>query len=169
MQLPPLTFSDARLNDRAVKSSVSEDSGLNILGIEIDPNALDYLKKNGDVFILTTAEILQYSSYYKIKGYDANAKLKIKFVEFVVVCKTYPDSQTNINNPRTEFTTEIFDVTSPADLKHYDLAFYVAKSGFSTIDDWLKTLKAADEIPECSTGRSKLFCIYHIQRALPNT
>jgi hypothetical protein len=164
MQLPPLTFSDARLNDGEVQSSVSGDSDLNILAIEIDPNALNYLKKKGDVFILTAAEIPQYSSY-KIKGYDADANLIIKFEEFAEVCKTYPDSQTNINNPRTEFTTKIFDVTSPADLKHYDLAFYVAKSGFSTVDDWLKTLKAADEIPECSTGRNKLFCIYHIQCA----
>jgi hypothetical protein len=95
------------------------------------------------------------------------AKLIIKFVEFAEVCKTYPDSQTNINNPRTEFTTRIFDVPSPADLKHYDLAFYVLKSGFSTVDDWLKTLKDADKIPECSTGRNKLFFVYHIQRALP--
>ena len=163
MQLPPLTVLDVRLNDGEVQSSVSGDSGLNILGIEIDPNALNYLKKNGDVFILTDVEISQYLSY-KIKGYDADAKLIIKFVEFAEVCKTYHDSQTDINNPRTEFTTKIFDVTSPADLKHYDLAFYVAKSGFSTVDDWLKTLKAADEIPECSTERNKLFYVYHIQR-----
>jgi hypothetical protein len=164
MQLPSLTVSDARLNDGEVQSSVSGDSDLNILAIEIDPNALNYLKKNGDVFILTDVENPQYS-HYRIKGYDADAKLIIKFVEFAEVCKTYPDSQTNINNPRTEFTTRIFDVPSPADLKHYDLAFYVLKSGFSTVDDWLKTLKDADKIPECSTGYNKLFFVYHIQRA----
>ena len=147
---------------------MSGNSDSNILEIEIDPNALNYLKKNGDVFILTDVENPQYS-YYKIKGYDADANLLIKFEEFVEVCKTYYDSQTNMNNPRTEFTTKTFDVTSPGNLKHYDLGFYVAKSGFSTVDDWLKTLKADDEIPECSTGHNKIFYLYHIQRALPNT
>ena len=139
---------------------MGENSNSDILEIEIDPNALDYLKKNGNVFILTDVENPQYS-YYKIKDYDAN--LIIKFEEFVEVCKTYHDSQTNINNPRTEFTAKTFGVTSPATLKHYDLAFYVAKSGFSTVEDWLKTLKAEDEIPECSTGHNKTFYLYHIQ------
>jgi hypothetical protein len=136
---------------------MSENSNSDILEIEIDPNALNYLKKNGDVFILTDFENPQYS-YYKIKGYDADANLIIKFEEFVEVCKTYNDS-----NSRTEFTTKTFNVTSPANLKHYNLAFYVAKSGFSTVDDWLKTLKADDEIPECSTGHNKTFYLYHIQ------
>jgi hypothetical protein len=141
---------------------MSGNSDSNILEIEIDPSALNYLKKNGNVFILTDVENPQYS-YYKIKGYDAKANLIIKFEEFVEICKTYHDSQTDINNPRTEFTTKTFDVASPAKLKHYDLAFYVAKSGFSTVDDWLKTLKADDEIPECSTGHNKTFYLYHIQ------
>jgi hypothetical protein len=43
-----------------------------------------------------------------------------------------------------------------------NLGFYVAKSGFSTVDDWLKTLKD-DEIPECSTGQKKTLYLYHIQ------
>jgi hypothetical protein len=43
-----------------------------------------------------------------------------------------------------------------------NLGFYVAKSGFLTVDDWLKTFKD-DEIPECSTGNKKLFYLYHIQ------
>jgi hypothetical protein len=141
---------------------MSGNSDPNILEIEIDPNALDYLKKNGDVFILTDVENPQYS-YYKIKGYDANANLIIKFEEFVEICKTYPDSQTDINNPQTEFITKTFDVASPAKLKHNDLAFYVAKSGFLTVNDWLKTLKDEDEIPECSTGNNKTFYLYHIQ------
>ncbi len=166
MQLPLLTCPDAPLNGWEVQSNMSEDSGLNILAIEVDPNALNYLKKNGDVFILTADEIPQYSSY-KIKSYG-DANLIIKFVEFVEVCKTYPDSQTNTNNRRTEFTTKIFGVKSPADFKNYDLAYYVAKSGFSMVDDWLKTLKAADEIPECSTGHNKLFFIYYILR-VPRT
>ena len=146
---------------------MSENFDSTILEIEIDPNALNYLKKNGDVFILTDVENPQYS-YYKIKGFDANANLLIKFEEFVEICKTYHESQTNINNPQTEFTTKTFDVTSPAKLKHNDLAFYVAKSGFSTVDDWLKTLRAVDEIPECSTGHNKTFYLYHIKKIQTN-
>ena len=137
---------------------MGENSNSDILEIEIDPNALDYLKKNGNVFILTDVENPQYS-YYKIKGYDAN--LIIKFEEFVEICKTYPDSQTPINNSQTEFTITTFNVTSPINSKHSNLGFYVAKSGFSTVDDWLKTLK--DEIPECSTGHKKTFYLYHIR------
>jgi hypothetical protein len=133
---------------------MSENSDSDVLEIDIDPNALDYLKKNGNVFILTEVENPQYS-YYKIKGYDTN--LTIKFEEFVEVCKTYQDS-----NSRAEFITKTFNVASPANLKHYDLGFYVAKSGFSTVDDWLKTLRAVDEIPECSAGL-KTFYIYRIQ------
>jgi hypothetical protein len=60
-------------------------------------------------------------------------------------------------------------VTSPTKSKNYDLAFYVAKSGFSTVDDWLKTVKAVDENPEFSTGLIKILYLYHIQNALPNT
>jgi hypothetical protein len=138
---------------------VGENSNSGILEIEIDPNALDYLKKNGDVFILTDVENPQYS-YYKIKSYDAN--LIIKFEEFVEVCKTHPDSQTNINESQAEFTVRIFNVKSPSTAMPSNLGFYVAKSGFSTVDDWLKTLKN-DEIPECSTGRKKTFYLYHIQ------
>ncbi len=140
---------------------MSRISDLNVLEFEIDPNALNYLKENGDVFILTDVENPQYS-YYKIKGYDADANLVIKFEEFVEICKKHHASQTDTNNPRTEYITKTFDVTDPAKLKHDDLGFYVAKSGFSTVDDWLKTLKAEDEIPECSTGH-KTFYLYHIQ------
>jgi len=61
---------------------VGENSNSDILEIEIEPNALDYLKNNGEVFVLTDVENPQYS-YYKIKSYDAN--LIIKFEEFVEV------------------------------------------------------------------------------------
>ena len=142
---------------------MSENSDLDVLEIEIAPNALNYLKGNGNVFILTDVQNPQYS-YYKIKGYDAKADLIIKFEEFVEICKTIPDSQTNMNDPQAEFTAKTFDVASPAKLKH-DLAFYVAKSGFSTVNDWLKTLKAEDQIPDCSTGHKKTFYLYHIQTA----
>jgi len=123
----------------------------NILEIEIDPNALDYLKKHGDVFILTDFENPQYS-YYKIKGYDAD--LIIEFKEFAEICKK------SVDNSPTEFTTATFDVTSPLDKKHNGLGLYVAKSGFSTINDWLKTLKNNDAIPECSTGRKTVYLYY---------
>jgi len=139
---------------------MSENSNPEILEIEIDPSALNYLKKSGNVFILTDVQNPQYS-YYKIKGYDAKADLLIKFEEFVEICKTIPDPQTD---PQTEFTTKTFDVASPAKLKH-DLSFYVPKSGFSTVNDWLKTLNVEDQIPECSTGHKKTFYLYHIQTA----
>ena len=134
---------------------MSGNSDANILEIEIDPNALNYLKKNGEVYLLTDFKNPQYT-YYKIKGYEAN--LIIEFEEFVDVCKTYLD------NSRTEFTTATFNVTSPINLKHNNLGFYLAKSGFSTVNDWLKTLKDEDAIPECSTGR-KTFYLYHIHVA----
>jgi hypothetical protein len=147
-------------------SSMSENIDSDILEIEIEPNALNYLKKYGNVFILTDVQNPQYS-YYKIKGYDDNANIVIKFTEFVEICKTYPDTETNMNNPKTEYVTKTFDVTSPASKKHYDLAFYVAKSGFATVNDWLKTVKSENEIPECSTGHNKTFYLYHIQTIQP--
>ena len=57
--------------NKQAKSRTSKDVDRNILEIEIDPNALAYLKKNGDVFLLTDFENPQYT-YYKIKGYEAN-------------------------------------------------------------------------------------------------
>jgi hypothetical protein len=139
-----------------VENSMGENSYSDILEIEIDPNALDYLKKNGTVFILTDVENPRFS-YYRIKGYDAN--LIIKFEEFVEVCKTYHDSQTPIDS-QTEFTITTFNVTSPL-ISTSNLGFYVTKSGFSTVDDWLKALK--DEIPECSTEHKKTFYLYEIR------
>lgn len=145
---------------------MSENIDSDILEIEIEPNALNYLKKYGNVFILTDVQNPQYS-YYKIKGYEDNANIAIKFTEFVEICKNHQDSETNTNNPQTEYITKTFNVTSPANLKHYDLAFYVPKSGFATVEDWLKTLKTAAEIPECSMGH-KTFYLYQIQTVLPN-
>jgi hypothetical protein len=139
-------------------NSVGENSNSDVLEIEIDPNALDHLKKNGEVFVLTDVENPQYT-YYKIKSYNAN--LIIKFEEFVEVYKTSLDSQTNIDS-QAELTVRIFNVKSPLNAMPSNLEFYVAKSGFSTVDDWLKTLKNV-EIPECSSGRKKTFYLYHIQ------
>ena len=137
------------------EKNINGNSDADILEIEIDPNALNYLKKNGNVFILTDFENPQYS-YYKIKGYDSN--LLIEFKEFVDVCKTYLD------NSQTEFTAATFNVASPTNLKNDNLGFYLAKSGFSTVNDWLKALKDEDAIPECSIGR-KTFYLYHIHIA----
>ena len=138
---------------------MGENNSSDVLEIEIDPNALDYLKKNGEVFILTDVENPQ-DSYYTIKSYDAN--LTIKFEEFVEVCKTPPDSQADISDSQTEFAVRIFNVKSPSNAMPSNLGFYVAKSGFSTVYDWLKTLKD-DEIPESSSGHKKTFYLYHIE------
>ena len=137
---------------------MGENINSGILEIEVDPNALDHLKKSGEVFILTDVENPQYT-YYKIKSYNAN--LIIKFEEFVEVCKTSLDSQTNIDS-QAELAVRIFNVKSPLNAMPSNLEFYVAKSGFLTVEDWLKTLKNV-EIPECSTGRKKTFYLYHIQ------
>lgn len=135
------------------------------LEIEVDPKALDYLKKNGDVFILTDVENPQYS-YYKIKGYDGD--LKVKFEEFVEFCTALPEpdpnADPNTDNSAPELIIDIFNVSSPLNSLPSNLGFYVARSGFSTVDDWLKSLKQ-DEIPECASGLKKTYYLYHIQTA----
>jgi len=146
------TEATVKVHENPAAEDMSVNGEANILDIEIETNALNYLEKNGNVFILTNFENPKYS-YSKIKGYDA--KLLIDFVEFVEICKTYPD------NSLIEFTTSAFSPTSPADSKH-DLGFYLDKSGFSTVDDWLKTVKDENAIPECSTGY-KIFYIYHVR------
>jgi hypothetical protein len=163
VQFTPLICSDAGISDREDKRSVSENDDLGSLEIEIAPNAIDYFTKNGDVFILTDHKNPQYS-YFKIKGYDFDPEvnLLIKFIEFVEICKTCPNSQNNINSSRTEFTTKTFGVSLQEETTHHNLAYYVAKSGFSTIDDWIKALKAVDDIPGCLIGK-KIFYLYHIQ------
>ena len=132
------------------------DSGT--LEIEVEPKALEYLKKSGDVFILTDVENPQYS-YYKIKGYDGD--FKIKFEEFVEFCTAYSEPERNTDTT-PELVINIFNVNSPLNSLPSNLGFYVARSGFSTVDDWLKTLKQ-DEIPDCSSGLKKTYYLYHIQ------
>ena len=137
-----------------------EDSALSIcpsddadsLQIEINVNALSLLGKNGDVFILTSFENPKYS-YYKLKGYDAD--LLINFVEFVNVCKT------SLDNAKTEYATSAFSPISPTDSTH-GLEFYLEKSGYSTVDEWLKTVIDKNAIPECSAG-SKVLCVYRVR------
>jgi len=129
------------------------------LEIEIDPHALEFLKKSGDVFVLTDVQNPQYT-YYRVKGYDAN--LKIKFEEFVEFCKGYPEDQNDPNNPSAEFVVTVFNVNSPSNTMPSNLGFYVTKSGFPTVSEWLKTLNQ-DEIPDCESGQRKTFYLYHIQ------
>ncbi len=43
------------------------ENNMDSLEIEIDSHALEFLKKSGDVFVLTDVQNPQYS-YYKIKG-----------------------------------------------------------------------------------------------------
>lgn len=129
------------------------------LEIEIDPHALEFLKKSGDVFVLTDVQNPQYT-YYRVKGYDAN--LKIKFEEFVEFCKGYPEDQNDPNNPSAEFVVTVFNVNSPTNTMPSNLGFYVTKSGFPTVSEWLKTLNQ-DEVPDCESGQRKTFYLYHIQ------
>jgi len=130
-----------------------------ILQIEIDPKALDYLKVKGDIFVLTDVQNPQYS-YCRIKGFEAD--LKIKFEEFVEFCTAYPEPQPNVDSSKPELIINIFNVNNPLNSLPSNLGFYVARSGFATVDDWLKTLKQ-DEIPECSSGYKKTYYLYHIQ------
>lgn len=134
------------------------ESNSEILEIEVDPHALEFLKKSGDVFVLTDVQNPQYS-YYRIKGFDSN--LNVRFEEFVEVCKGYPESQTDPNNSTPELIVTVFNVNSPSNTMPSNLGFYVAKSGFNTVQDWLKSLKV-DEIPDCEMGR-KTFYLYRIQ------
>ncbi|MGO8805685.1 MAG: hypothetical protein ACLQO7_03635 [Candidatus Bathyarchaeia archaeon] len=134
------------------------ESNFDSLEIEVDPHTLEFLKKSGDVFFLTDVQNPQYS-YYRVKGHDAN--LKIKFEEFVELCKGYPGGQ-DPNDQTVEFIVTIFNVNSPSNTLPSNLGFYVGKSGFPTVDEWLKSL-GSDDIPDCESGYRKTFYLYHIQ------
>jgi len=123
------------------------------LQIDIGPNAFRFLKRRGQVFILTDLNNPQFT-YTGVRGYDGN--VSIEFTEFVEVCKTVPEE-----GP-TEFKTSTFSVTAPMDTKHKDLGYYVAKSGFASVTDWLKSVKEETAIPECSAGRLVLY-LYNIR------
>jgi len=142
---------------------LSESSKPDTLEIEIDPNALKYLQTSGYVFVLKDVQNPQYS-YYRIKGYDAN--LKIKFEEFVEVCKTFGESPTDKNQMQPEFVIGIFNVASPLGSMPSNLSLYVARTGFSSVEDWLKAVLKEDEIPECETGQKKTFYLYHIEKTI---
>ena len=134
---------------------------MDTLEIEIDPKALDYLKKAGEVFILTDIQNPQYS-YYKIKGYEGD--LKVKFEEFVEFCTAYPEPEPGVDPSQPELIINFFNVNNPLNSLPSNLGFYVARSGFTTVEDWLKSLKQ-EEIPECSSGMKKTYYLYHIQTA----
>jgi len=131
-------------------------ANLDTLEIEISPNALEHLKKNHDVYVLTDVQNPQYT-YYRIKGYEA--KLRVTFEEFVEICKAISD---DANVLHAELDVRVFNVASPSKALPSNLGFYVAHSGYPSIDEWLKTLKE-DEIPECAEGHRKMFYLYHIE------
>ena len=166
LQLKPpidLDASTRKPSITAIRINMSESGGSNSLDMEIPPHALDYLEKNGDLFILADIKNPQYS-YSKIKGHDAD--LVIKFEKFVTICKTNPGSQNNLKGLKTAFSsTKAFGLFL-GEQTDYSLAAYVGKSGFSTIDDWINASNGANEIPECSIG-GKIFYLYHVQVTSP--
>lgn len=137
------------------------DIGLGILQIEIDPKALEHLKKRNSVYILTDVQNPQYS-YYKIKGFKGD--LTVKFEEFVEVCKIFGGAQGQAADSPVEFEVRVYNVSSPSSSNPSNLGFYVADSGFAKVEDWLKSLKEED-IPECESGHRKTFYLYHIETA----
>lgn len=135
------------------------DSDSGVLEIELDPKALQHLKKNGDVYVLTDVQNPQYA-YYELKGHKG--RLTVKFEEFVEICKAYGDAQNAVKELPVEFAVRVFNVSSPSSSMPSNLGFYVVNSGFAKVEDWLKTLKEED-IPECESGHRKTFYLYHIQ------
>lgn len=129
-------------------------SGLPVLEEEVDSRALDFLKRNGEVFILTDVENPQFT-YSGIKSYDG--ELSVQFIEFAEICRAPNGSEDEVG--ALEFLTETFNVSSPASPEGSNLELYVSKSGFSTVNEWLKIFK----IPEYSSGNKKTLYLYHVQ------
>lgn len=130
-----------------------------VLEIEIDPKALEHLRKKGDVYLLTDIQNPRYS-YYELK--DFKGHFKVKFEEFVEICKSYGDAQKTVKELPVEFLIRIFNVASPSSPQPSNLGLYVTKSGFANVEEWLKALNE-EEIPECESGHGKTFYLYHIQ------
>ena len=133
------------------------DSSSDILEIEVNSKALDYLKEKGDVFVLTDVQNPRYS-YYKVKNYEGN--LAVKFEEFVEICKTYTGTP---SDTKIEFTVRVYTAKSPLDALPSNLALFVNRTGYPKVDEWLKTLNE-EEIPDCQDGK-KTFYLYHITTA----
>ena len=144
-------------------NSLTENRSQDTLEIEVDPNALKYLQAHGHVFILTDVQNPQYS-YYRIKGYDAN--LKIRFEEFVEICKTFGEPSNDKNQSQMEFVIGVFNVASPLGSLPSNLSLYVARSGFSTVENWLKAVLKEEEIPKCESGQKKTFYLYHVEKII---
>jgi hypothetical protein len=147
------------------ESFTGEEGQVNVSEIAIAPKALNFLKKRSEVFALVDLKNSQYT-LSKIKGFDA--KVTVEFKKFVEVCKKTSAEETVAEDaPEVEFTTSTFDAASPTDSKSQDLDFYVGKSGFPTVTDWLKTVTNENAIPECSAGHL-MFCLYYFRvRGIP--
>jgi hypothetical protein len=150
----------------SIEIPTSEDSQSTAFEIIVPSDSLTHFKKSGETVLLVSAEIPQ-SPSYRIKGYSAGGDLNVDFLEFVEVCKT-SESKFESDGSQVEYITKIFDPLSPATSKDYDLTFYLTKSGFKTVADWLEEIKVTDIIPECATGHRKLFLIYNIQKRTTN-
>ncbi len=125
--------------------------------VEVAANALDFFKKTGDVFILTDLKNPQFS-YSRVKDFHppANFGILIKFEAFVLVSKT-PENE--ISEKGTEFTTKTFKLALKEETLS-SLESYVEKSGYSTVDDWIKNV-----ISE-TVNRKKLFYLYRCRLGL---
>ncbi len=166
VSLPDLKPAETPLPQETIEIAESKNSDVNALEVEVPPDALKYFKKSGEAVLLVSGELPQASSY-QIKGYRASGEVFIDFLEFVEVCKT-SESTLESGVSQIEYTTKVFDPSSPSTSKDYDLTFYLKKSGFATVTDWLDEIKVSDTIPECKTGRRKIFLIYKIHRPAPN-
>jgi hypothetical protein len=82
---------------------------------------------------------------------------------FVEICKK-DSPKTGTAGAQTEFTVKTFDVEDPANAAQTPLEFYVGRSGFSSMSDWLKSLKS-ESIPKCSTKHTKIFYLYRIDNS----
>ncbi|MCW4030138.1 MAG: hypothetical protein NWE92_10895 [Candidatus Bathyarchaeota archaeon] len=152
--------------DLSALPAENADSQPTAFEINVPSDSLTHFKKSGDTVLLVPAEIPQ-SPSYRIEGYTDGGDVTVGFLEFVEVCKT-SESTLESDVASVEYITKIFDPSSPATSKDYDLTFYLTKSGFKTVADWLGEIKVTDIIPECATGHRKLFLIYNIQKPTTN-
>ena len=155
-----LDSSNGRISGFRGRTKINfSESGSDSLEIEVASCIIDYLEKNGEVFILADIENPQYS-YSKISGYDFDVDLRINFEKFVTISKTSPNVD-RLDSPGMEFAAKTFGL-SLDEQSEYCLASYAEKSGYPTVDDWLKALKYLNESSEGFIG-NKLLYLYHIQ------
>lgn len=129
-----------------------------LLDADLDPRVLRFLEDNGEVFALADLSNPQFH-YDRIKNYEA--KLSIKFERFVEVYKESDAS--GMDGLQGGLSTVTYSVNSPADARTWGrLDSYVAQSGFSSVDEWLKA-SGADRILAGLDWKKKTFFLYHIQ------